>query len=405
MELAIYAHPWDLQALRSCGGMTRLRDLGFHEVALAANYHAGRWLTPWHPRGLVRFLEDGTTHYRPRGDYGLLQPLASTEVPAGGPSPLETAAIEAANAGLRLRAWTIGTHNTRLGERHPAACVENAFGDRHSYALCPAQAAVRQHVATTVRDVAMHAGVQTIELESFGWLGHRHNSHHDKNSFATDAWSDLLLSTCFCAACTDALAQQVFDGRTIGGETVAGWRRGFVAALRRHFTDGDCMQAPARIDPATLSLRLVAEFGPAIAVLATHRLGVPIRGLHDLQDVRRAGVRLCLQTNFDKLHGRAALPLPPAVGLVDEVALTCYGEDIDGIAAALPHLVSARQVGPNGPRLRLCCHPRAPQCRSDDDLRRLRELCLQHRLDAISIYHLGLLPWPTIERVARALRD
>ena len=59
MHLAIYAHPFDLDALRGIGGLARLRDLGFAEVAMATSYHDGRWLTPWHPAGRVRFLEDG----------------------------------------------------------------------------------------------------------------------------------------------------------------------------------------------------------------------------------------------------------------------------------------------------------------------------------------------------------
>src|SRR5262245_29642419 len=213
MHLAIYAHPWDLRALQDRGGLQRLRDLGYSEVALAVSYHAGRWLTPWHPDGMVRFLEDGTVHYRPSGDYGLLQPRVSSEVPSSGPSPLETLCEQARRAGMRARAWAVCTHNTRLGELHPECCVENAFGDRYRYALCPANADVQQYVTAMTRDVAAQGGLHAVEFEAMGGMGHRHNSHHDKSSFAPDAYSDLLLSTCFCAACRAAMTDLNVEGQ------------------------------------------------------------------------------------------------------------------------------------------------------------------------------------------------
>jgi hypothetical protein len=107
MELGIYAHPWDLRALSAHGGLQRLSDLGFRDVALAVSYHAGRWLTPWQNDSKVRFLEDGTVHYRPRADYGKLAPLVSSEVRDGEPSPLEWLCEHAPKHGLRARAWAV----------------------------------------------------------------------------------------------------------------------------------------------------------------------------------------------------------------------------------------------------------------------------------------------------------
>ena len=46
MRHGIYAHPWDLRDLEARGGLAELSRLGFSDVALAAAYHAGRWLTP-----------------------------------------------------------------------------------------------------------------------------------------------------------------------------------------------------------------------------------------------------------------------------------------------------------------------------------------------------------------------
>ena len=110
MQLAVYAHPFDLTALTAHGGLSRLADLGVSEVAMAVSYHDGRWLQPWNDAARVRFLEDGTVHYRPdpERDYGPLTPQPSGFVPSSSdaPSPLAQLCHEAGGAGLTTRAWT-----------------------------------------------------------------------------------------------------------------------------------------------------------------------------------------------------------------------------------------------------------------------------------------------------------
>lgn len=412
MQLAIYAHPWDLRALRAQGGLQRLADLGFAEVALAVSYHAGRWLVPWSDPGMVRFLEDGTVHYRPRGDYGRLQPLPSSEVPAEGETPLEQLCREAQPLGLRVRAWMVGTHNTRLGELHRDCCVENAFGDRYTYALCPAQPAVQQYLQTMVADLAATPGLDSIELESFGWLGHRHNSHHDKNAFVPEPRSDLLLSMCFCAACRVGIRSQKIDGRD-GVDVDALWL-GVQRLLRQHFTDGDAMVASAA-RPTTRELLegLRGELGDGPLASAAFRLLVLMTAVARARQTGvQASVRIALQTNYDGLRSAAAMPLGLLGGFVDEAVLTCYGERPDGVAAALPHLLAARgaeQVPPlpepRWPALRLSLQPKAPQYTQDAELARVAALCAEQRVQTVAVYHLGLLPWRTIERAAAALRQ
>ena len=412
MDLALYTHPWDLLALYDHGGLARLRDLGIQEVALAVSYHAGRWLTPWHPSGMVRFLEDGTVHYRPKGNYGLLQPKLSSEVQPSGPSPLEQLAEAAAAVGLRVRAWAVLTHNTRLGELHPECTVENAFGDRYPYALCPANPHVQQYIVAMARDLAAHRGVHVTELEAFGWMGHRHNSHHDKNSFPADSYSDLLLSLCFCASCTTAIAGLRYEKTPVGAEAVARWRQAVAAALRRHFAAADCMEPDTqKLDRAGLLERLQQEFGAEFVTMIGHRIATNMQLAAQLSPLRRAGCELAVQTNYDALRGSAALPLAALGNHFDEVVLTTYSENPNGVAQALPHLLAARGeelVPPlpkeQQPRLRLCLHPKAPQYRTDDDLAAVRDLCAARGVSGITLYHFGLLPGRTLERAVAALR-
>ena len=388
MHLAIYAHPFDLEALRAHGGLARLRDLGFAEVAMATSYHDGRWLQPWHPAGRVRFLEDGTVHFRPGADYGILQPKISSDVPVNGPSPLERLCAEAPPLGLAARAWNVFTHNSRLGAMHPDLCVQNAFGDRYTYALCPAQPAVQQYFVAMTRDLEAHAGLGSIEFEAAGQMGHKHSSHHDKASFTPTGLLDAALSACFCGACDRAM-------RVVGCDPVQ------VSAAIRSFVDHHVTQADAMAPDAV----------PANPADANAR----VEWLESVLAARHATVRHLATAAGTVVQKHRAIQIHPhpwftgsqlaastaaLFPVQDERVLTCYGEGVDAIARGLGALPLAQRAVP----LRVSIWPKAPQFRSDDDLRALRDLLVAQNVGALAIYHLGLLPWRTIERVAKIFR-
>jgi hypothetical protein len=392
MRLSLYAHPFDLTALDAHGGLGRLRDLGFAEINLATSYHDGRWLMPWHPATRVRFLEDGTVHFRPRSDYGALRPLPSSEVPAAGPSPLEALANDGKRHGLSVRAWTVFTHNTRLGLLHPEVTVENAFGDRYPYALCPAQPAVRDYTVAMVRDLAAHEGVATIELEALGQMGIKHSSHHDKTSFAPGGLLDVALSACFCSACRTVLAE-------VGGDPES-MRRQVRGVVDRLVHDADAM-APTK--PPGKPAELDAETAAWVAtVLAARRRTVARTAAAVAQasgSVARA-VQLHPSPWFtgSQLSADALAHAEAFAG--DERVITAYGEGPAAIEALLGH--EALAALPKAAS-RVCIWPKAPQFASDDDLVRLRDVAAARGVGSIAVYHLGLLPWRTIERVAGVL--
>lgn len=391
MKLCLYAHPFDLPALANHGGLTRLADLGFAEVALATSYHDGRWLMPWHPAGVVRFLEDGTVHFRPRGDYGVLAPRPSTSVPAGGPSPLEQLATAAAKAGLQVRAWTVFTHNSRLGERHPELCVQNAFGDRYRYALCPAQSAVLQYITMMVRDLAAHAGVHTIELEALGQMGWKHSSHHDKASFTPAGLLDAALSACFCAACSVRLHELGHDATAV--------RAAVRAFVQQHVGGGDAM-APAKMPAHAAELAasgLDGSWLPAVLAARARTSAVLAAAVVAATPATARAIQVHPHPWFT--GSQLSLANAGAFPAGDERVFTCYGEGHDAIAKVL-----AADGVTALPSRRLCIWPKAPQFTSDEDLAKIRELCAARGVSALAIYHLGLLPWRTIERVAKMAR-
>lgn len=384
MRLAAYVHPFDLPALIACGNLRRLRELGFHELCLATSYHDGRWLTPWGP-GRVRFLEDGVVHFRPRADYGELRPLASSEVPADGPSPLEVCLAEAGAHGLAVRAWSVGTHNSRLGALHPRRCVHDAFGDVYRYALCPSQPAVQQYLTAMVQDLAAHVGLAAVELEAYGQLGFKHSSHHDKASLVPTGLLDAALSACFCGACSERARQ--------AGEDPEATRRAVMAFVDDHVQRG-CAMAPALANAA-------GEAPHWLAGVLRRRRDAAAELAAKLQAVA-PGLARAVQVHpepwFTGSQFAAATASVFPAG--DERVLTCYGDGPEAIARQLAAPGVAALAG--SPR-RLCVWPKSPAFQRDEDLVKLRELAVAHGFGALAIYHLGLLPWRTIERAAKML--
>ncbi|MCA8973694.1 MAG: hypothetical protein KDC98_03185, partial [Planctomycetes bacterium] len=108
---------------------------------------------------------------------------------------------------------------------------------------------------------------------------------------------------------------------------------------------------------------------------------------------------LALQIHPSPYFTGSQLPLAQAAGFVaEEHVLTAYGEGVAGIRGLL---AAADMRRLDGGEKRLSIWPKAPQLTSDQDLAAVGELCARHGIGSLAIYHLGLLPWATIERIAR----
>lgn len=196
MRLTGHAYPWDV--LGDPGFLARTE--GLSTVALAAAYHSVRAATPLHPSHQLVNAHYAAL-YRPvresvwRGRR--LRPLAPTWMSTS--DSFGAAATVLRSAGLRVSAWVVLTHNSRLGTSFPDVAVVNCFGDRYPYALCPSRAEVREYAATLAQEAAQ--GADEVSLEACGQLGLTHGSHHEKTD---DAWTPTAqhwLSVCCCDAC------------------------------------------------------------------------------------------------------------------------------------------------------------------------------------------------------------
>ncbi len=372
MQVALYVHPFDLAVLDDHGGLARLRDLGIGELSMATSYHDGRWLTPWNPSRRVRFLEDGCVHFRPTEDYARLQPKMSSEVVATGPSPLEVLCAAAPAAGLMVRAWTVFGHNTRLGLAAPDVTVENAFGDRYPYALCPSQPEVQQYHQTLQRDLAGHTGLGSIELEALGQMGIAHSSHHDKTSFKPLGLYAFALSACFCPACL--LVQQELGA---DGEAVRAQVRSFVTKCT---TDADAM-APEPVPGSDAELDAdQKQWVEAVLAGRQHTVAQLAQSI----TAASGSCRRAVQVHPDRWFTGSQLSAQAAMAFTggEERVLTCYGDGPDAIAKVLAS-DGVRAIG-DAP-LRLSIWPKAPLFSCDDDVLRIKQLCTEHNVATVAI--------------------
>lgn len=369
--------------------MTALKGQGLTDVAFPASYHAGTWTTPVGTKGLVRRLDDGIVYFRPGEGYGELTPVPCSAMPDVGRTALEECIAQAGDAGLESHAWTVLFHNSRLGSRHPESCARNAMGDVYEYSLCPARPEVQEYGLQLVTDVADHEGLTTVEVEAMGFMGYRHGGHHVKRSFAIDPYLDFLLSFCFCDHCKRGLRGLDVDAEEL--QTIA------AGLLRRVLHEGDAME-PQGLGWQESFDRLTAGLGrrPFLAMIR-HRTMVYVGFLTKLRSRMREGVRLSVHLNMDPLFSGSQIGLPfhSVASMVDEIVVTHYGE------TPLKMAEKWRGQKDTGKRTRVAVWPKAPEFTSDKDLVAVMNLVEERGLDGIRLYHLGLLPWRTVERALR----
>jgi hypothetical protein len=206
MRLTGHAYPWDV--LGDPGFLARTE--GLSTVALAAAYHSVRAATPLHPAHQLVEAQYAAL-YRPvreavwRGRR--LRPLAPTWMSTT--DSYGAAAAVLRSAGLRVSAWVVLTHNSRLGTSFPEVAVVNCFGDRYPYALCPSRPEVREYAATLAAEAA--EGADEVSLEACGQLGLVHQSHHEKTDGAWTPTAQRWLSVCCCDGCQKGWSERGLD--------------------------------------------------------------------------------------------------------------------------------------------------------------------------------------------------
>jgi len=193
---AIYAYAWDLAERPIPEIVAEFKSLGLDTVTLAGSYHAGKFVRPKGTTGKVYFPEDGTVYFRadPKR-YARIKPVANSLTAS------RDIFRELSGAGIAVNAWMVLLHNTRLGEAYADATVENAFGDRYVYSLCPSAPDAREYAVALCRDITDNYPVLGISTETPGFLPYAHGFHHEFALMKQNRWFDNYLGLCFCVHC------------------------------------------------------------------------------------------------------------------------------------------------------------------------------------------------------------
>lgn len=207
MQRALFAYAWDVLEAGTDAIGREFAALGLDTVTLAGAYHAGKFIRPHGRDGKVYFPEDGTIYFHADPSrYGNIKPEANSLLEAA--DPFEALCR---NGALTVNAWLVLMHNTLLGQRHPECTVQNAFGDRYVYSLCPAAPDVRAYALALCGDITERYPVTGISLESPGFLPYAHGYHHEFALIRQNVWLDNLLGLCFCRHCVDGASQAGVD--------------------------------------------------------------------------------------------------------------------------------------------------------------------------------------------------
>ena len=195
---AIFAHAWDLEDGNAMPLMQWANSAGLDTLCIAASYHSGWFVQPHHATRRLRWSESGAAYFHP--DEALysgtcLRPLVAAS--AAQVNPLRLAADCTKDAGLKLVAWTVGAHNTRLGLAFPHLTQHSAYGDILPHALSLGHDDTRNYLKALVRDIATNYSPHGIQLESFKWHSVRHNHTHERDLTGLSEMEQQLLSLCF----------------------------------------------------------------------------------------------------------------------------------------------------------------------------------------------------------------
>jgi hypothetical protein len=381
---SVFMHAWDLHGVDPVALTEELASIGLDTCSLAFSYHGGRVLLPRRPDGRVLELLPGAAYFTPQLDRyrGLrLQPHVAPE------AALVPAFLRACGrVGMRVSAWTVLCHDDRLGVEHPDCCIENVFGDRYSYALCPSHPEVRRYAAALCGDIADTAGLARLELEALGFMGFEHASLHDKSGIPLNAAAKWLLSVCVCRWCRSRIGEPISAFAARAGT----WLEDFLAA-----------PAPGASAPA-LREELDKVLGEQLLETLLSGRRQAVATLLDEIRAETGPMHLDVRLSLDPLFvgGKSALTWEDLRGRADSATLTFFGTSLERMAAELHRL-------PPPERRPLPVHGgfvfHHPDCDSEADVRARVGLLREAGVSGMSFYALGLAAGPQLGWLASAL--
>jgi len=377
MSMAVYAYPWNFHDVDEA--VARVRALGADVVTLAVSYHAGKFIQPGDPKARVYFPEDGTVYFRPRKTYGDVQPKVSALT-----AERDVLMALCARDDIAVNAWTVLNHNTRLGMEWPELCVRNAFGDAYPYSLCPSQPRVRAYAISMCSDIAEHYRVQSLLLETPGFLTYGHGFHHEFAQVPPNAWLDAMLGLCFCERCRNGARAAGIDA-----DGLAGRIRAAVDAFLNEQTVSPSLDEWNASDPD---------------LMAFHRLrcDVVTSLVADIRVAVDPAVKVKVISTCQRPHATAYLEghdLTALDAVSDGLELPLYQPTPEAVLADARHVLGCVTAG----RTSVILRPGYPDMAREADLTEALDGLKALGFHDFAFYNLGLLRPTNLRWLQRAL--
>lgn len=362
---------WDLAGIAPTEMVAFLKSCGLNACNLGFSYHGGRMLLPRHHQHKI-YEQNLSALYFPadakRYAGFRLQPHVAPEAKLIGPF-----IAECVKADFEVNAWIVLCHNDRLGMDAPECCIENVFGDKYIYALCPSNPEVRRYIVALCADIAAFNGVAKLDLEALSFMGYEHASVHDKRGVPLTPTMLWLLSICMCLDCRRNLG-------SVAGE---------VKAKACSFISSYLETLPDENEASDLRVELEAALGTdALVELLEMRRLVLTSLLEEIRAVTKpAHLNLRLATSPLFCGGKTAIPFSDLAGRVDSVTTTFLGASKENMSKELAGLPSRdkRFVPLYGG---LMFHH--PDCRSEADVRERVAMLEASRIDDQIFYGFSM---------------
>jgi hypothetical protein len=402
MYTSVYAYPWDVLDESPDAFCTNIKErLGVDTVSLAVSYHAAKLVLPHNPRRKLYYPEDGALFFRPDQTAfatSAIQPLISGL--AQEEDCLSALCAAATRAGLKVIAWTVCLHNTRLGEQYPDFTPRTAFGDRVIHYFCPSQPAARAYACALASDVARRYPVQAIQLETAHHMPFVHGFHHEMQEIRMTPALQVLLGLCFCSACLELARTCGVDGSRV--------QRYVAAEIEQLFKVGGGEAQINAWQAEFWSDRLDGELGRYIALRcdAVQRLLAEVR--QAVQAVSSVAVypqdqSFVITSDYKPavdLAWLTGMVLPPREGTADGLAVLGYfagvdrfKQEMDAYRARIPWTLP----------LEIGIRPSAPDCGSAEELAAKVAHCIALEAEGIAFYNYGQMPESSMNWVRDAL--
>jgi hypothetical protein len=386
MYKAVYAYAWDLADEPEA--IDRIRATGANTVAVAASYHAGKFLRPHGRSARVYFPEDGTVYFRPRMErYGAIRPIRAGLVDEH--DVFDRLARTAPD--LDRVAWTVLLHNTPLGRRHPDLVTRNAFGDPYLYSLSPANEAVREYCVTLCADLADRHELWSLALETPGWLPYAHGFHHEFQMVPLNRWASTLLALDFSDAAVAAAEAAGIDAtrlKTRTREALAWFLDSDLAVPEERAMEwwlADVIGDPEWVAFLRWRCRLVADL------------------VRDIKAALPAATRLAVIPTVNRPTAACWLEGSDLAMLADAADILEVPVYEPSAAAAVLDVVDARRRMGEGAALHALLRPDHPDLAGGAETAAAVRLLAAEGVDGFAFYNYGHIRLPALERVRVAL--